>query len=53
MTRAALRISLSSGAHVALPRFAPCVLELLGRARPRSARGWAPIILGMRQNRDA
>jgi len=33
MTRVALRISSSSGARVQGARFAPCVLELLGRAR--------------------
>jgi hypothetical protein len=35
MTRLALHISASSGARVALPRFTPCVLELLDQARPR------------------
>jgi hypothetical protein len=36
MTRVALRISASSGARVLKARFAPCVLELLDHARPRS-----------------
>jgi hypothetical protein len=35
MTRVALRISASSGARVLKAHFAPCVLELLGHARPR------------------
>jgi hypothetical protein len=33
MTRMARRSSSSSVARVALPRFAPCVLELLGHSR--------------------
>jgi hypothetical protein len=36
MTRVARRISSSSGARVLDADFAPCVLELLGRARPRA-----------------
>jgi hypothetical protein len=36
MTRVALRISSSSGARVLQAHFAPCVLELLGHARPRA-----------------
>jgi hypothetical protein len=36
MTRVALRISSSSGARVLKAHFAPCVLELLGHARPRA-----------------
>src|ERR687891_210740 len=36
MTRVALRISASSVARVPLARFAPCVLELLGHARPQA-----------------
>jgi hypothetical protein len=35
MTRVALRISSSSGARVLKAHFAPCVLDLLGHARPR------------------
>ncbi|HKH42804.1 MAG TPA: hypothetical protein VKA41_13230 [Solirubrobacterales bacterium] len=40
MTRVARRSSSSSVARVALPRVAPCVLDLLGHARPgvRAAR---------------
>jgi len=34
MTRMALRISSSSGARVPPARFTPCVLDLLGHARP-------------------
>jgi hypothetical protein len=36
MTRLAQRISSSSGARVPLAHFAPCVLELLGHARPQA-----------------
>jgi len=36
MTRVALRISSSSGARVQGAHFAPCVLDLLGHARPRA-----------------
>jgi hypothetical protein len=36
MTRVALRISSSSGARVLEAHFAPCVLDLLGHARPRA-----------------
>jgi hypothetical protein len=36
MTRMARRSSSSSVARVALPRFAPCVLDLLGHARPQA-----------------
>ena len=35
-TRLARRMPSSSGARVALPRFTPCVLGLLGQARPRA-----------------
>jgi hypothetical protein len=35
MTRVARRISSSSGARVLEAHFAPCVLDLLGHARPR------------------
>jgi hypothetical protein len=35
MTRVALRISASSGARVLEAHFTPCVLDLLGHARPR------------------
>jgi hypothetical protein len=36
MPRPARRISSSSVARVAMPRVAPCVLDLLGRARPQA-----------------
>jgi hypothetical protein len=36
MTRVALRSSASSVARVLIARFAPCVLDLLGHARPRA-----------------
>jgi hypothetical protein len=36
LTRVARRISSSSGARVREAHFAPCVLELLGHARPRA-----------------
>jgi len=36
MTRVALRISASSGLPLAPPKAAPCVLDLLGPARPQS-----------------
>jgi hypothetical protein len=36
MTRMARRISASSGLPLAPPKAAPCVLELLGHARPQS-----------------
>jgi hypothetical protein len=36
MTRVALRISASSGLPLAPPKAAPCVLDLLGHARPQS-----------------
>jgi hypothetical protein len=36
MTRLTLRIPSSSGARVPQAHFAPCVLELLGQARPQS-----------------
>jgi hypothetical protein len=42
MTRVALRISASSVARVPVARFAPCVLDLLGHARPR-----APAAMGL------
>jgi hypothetical protein len=40
----ALRISSSSGARVALPRFTPCVLDLLGQSWPRAHMAAASII---------
>jgi hypothetical protein len=36
MARMARRSSSSSVAGVAMPRFAPCVLDLLGHARPQA-----------------
>ena len=36
MTRVALRISASSGLPLAPPKAAPCVLDLLGHARPQA-----------------
>jgi hypothetical protein len=36
LTRMARRISASSGARVLVARFAPCVLDLLGHARPQA-----------------
>jgi hypothetical protein len=36
MARMARRSSSSSVARVALPRFAPCVLDLLGHPRPQA-----------------
>jgi hypothetical protein len=36
MTPVALRISSSSGTRLLKANFAPCVLELLGHARPRA-----------------
>jgi hypothetical protein len=36
MPRVARRISSSSGARVLDAHFAPCVLDLLGHARPRA-----------------
>jgi hypothetical protein len=36
MARVARRISSSSGARVLEAHFAPCVLDLLGHARPRA-----------------
>jgi hypothetical protein len=36
MTRMALRISASSGLPLAPPKAAPCVLDLLGHARPQA-----------------
>jgi hypothetical protein len=36
MARMARRSSSSSVARVAMPRFAPCVLDLLGHARPQA-----------------
>ncbi len=44
MPRLALRISSSSGARVALPRVAPCVLDLLGQPRPRAHTAMSSII---------
>jgi len=44
MTRAALRISASSGLPLAPPKAAPCVLDLLGRVRPRSHADWGSAI---------
>src|SRR3954447_4382961 len=45
MTRVARRISASSGLPLAPPKAAPCVLDLLGHARPRSRAAVRPIIL--------
>jgi hypothetical protein len=36
LTRVARRISASSGARVQQAHFAPCVLDLLGHARPQA-----------------
>ncbi len=36
MTRMARRISASSGSPLAPPKASPCVLELLGHARPQA-----------------
>ena len=36
MTRLARRISASSGSPLAPPKASPCVLELLGQARPQA-----------------
>jgi len=36
MTRVARRISASSGLPLAPPKAAPCVLDLLGHARPQA-----------------
>jgi hypothetical protein len=36
MTRMALRISASSSLPLAPPKAAPCVLDLLGHARPQA-----------------
>jgi hypothetical protein len=44
MTCVALRISSSSGARVPQAHFAPCVLELLGHARPQAHRA-APSLI--------
>jgi hypothetical protein len=44
MTRVALRISSSSGARVPPAHFAPCVLDLLGHARPRAHAAMESII---------
>jgi hypothetical protein len=44
MTPVALRISASSAARVLKAHFAPCVLELLGHARPRSHAAMESII---------
>jgi hypothetical protein len=44
MTRVALRISVSSGLPLAPPKAAPCVLDLLGHARPQSHTADWPII---------
>jgi len=44
MTRLARRSSSSSVARVALPRVAPCVLDLLGQPRPRVRAARASVI---------
>jgi len=44
MTHAALRISASSGLPLAPPKAAPCVLDLLDRARPQSQVAVQPAI---------
>jgi hypothetical protein len=36
MTRLARRISASSGSPLAPPKASPCVLDLLGQARPQA-----------------
>jgi hypothetical protein len=36
MTRVALRMSASSGSPLAPPKASPCVLDLLGHARPQA-----------------
>jgi hypothetical protein len=40
----ALRISSSSGAGVLKAHFAPCVLDLLGRARPQARAAMQSVI---------
>ena len=44
MTRVALRISASSGLPLEPPKAAPCVLDLLDRARPQSQVAVQPAI---------
>jgi hypothetical protein len=44
LTRMARRISSSSGARVQEAHFAPCVLDLLGHARPQ-ARGAVALLI--------
>jgi hypothetical protein len=44
MTRVALRISSSSVTRVPLARVVPCVLELLGHARPQAHEAKGAII---------
>jgi hypothetical protein len=44
MTRMARRMSASSLARVLLARVAPCVLDLLGHARPQAHATTEPII---------
>ena len=44
MTAVALRISTSSGLPLAPPKAAPCVLDLLDRARPQSQVAVQPVI---------
>jgi hypothetical protein len=46
MTRVALRISASSGLPVALLPAAPCILDLLGHARPQSHLALESVIAG-------
>jgi hypothetical protein len=44
MTRVALRMPSSSGLPLAPPKAAPCVLDLLGHARPQAHAALKPII---------
>jgi hypothetical protein len=44
ITHLTLRISSSSGLPLAPPKAAPCVLDLLGHARPQSRLATAPAI---------
>jgi len=44
MTRLARRMSASSGARLPLANFAPCVLDLLGQARPQAHTAMTSVI---------
>jgi hypothetical protein len=44
MPRLARRISSSSGARLPLASFAPCVLDLLGQARPQAHTAMGSVI---------